>query len=86
VSDEAPTCADYCATYLANCQSTSAYKDEADCHAQCAGWYPGAAGQVSGDTIGCRAYHASVAPGDPAVHCPHAGPTGADVCVPAVGE
>jgi hypothetical protein len=82
VAAEAPLCANYCATYLKNCvDKLNAYKDEADCLAQCAGWYPGKDGDTTGDTVGCREYHAGVALGDPMTHCPHAGPGGAMVCV-----
>ena len=82
VADDPPLCADYCATYLKNCtDKLNAYKDEADCLAQCAVWYPGKDGDTVGDTIGCREYHANVAQGDPDTHCPHAGPGGAMVCV-----
>jgi hypothetical protein len=35
---------------------------------------------MGGNTLECRIYHAGVAAGDAAFHCPHAGPTGAEVC------
>ena len=41
---------------------------------------PAAVGDTSGNTIGCRLYHAGAAAADPVLHCPHAGPTGGDVC------
>ncbi len=82
VSPDAPTCADYCGVYFDNCKDNlNLYNDEADCLATCASWYPGTKGEVVGDTVGCREYHAGAAFGDPDVHCPHAGPGGADVCV-----
>jgi len=38
-------------------------------------------GDYTGDTIQCRLYHLELAAGDPAVHCPHASPGGAGVCI-----
>lgn len=35
---------------------------------------------MSGDTLGCRAYHAGAAKADGALHCPHAGPSGDGAC------
>jgi hypothetical protein len=38
-------------------------------------------GDTSGDTLGCRLYHAGAAggsAGNAMIHCPHAGPTGGD--------
>lgn len=82
VAGDAPTCETYCATYFTNCKDDlNSYVDMADCMGQCGAWYPGTAGMTMGDTIGCRDYHAGVAVGEPATHCPHAGPGGADVCV-----
>ena len=81
VAPDAPTCADYCATFSANCKDFPAYLDDADCNAQCALWYPGVQDATQGDSVGCRLYHAGVALGDAPTHCPHAGPGGADVCV-----
>lgn len=82
VDADAPKCATYCSTYLANCKDKlNAYKDEADCLAQCAPWYQGEPAETTRDTVGCREYHAGVAKGDPVTHCPHAGPGGAMVCV-----
>jgi hypothetical protein len=47
------------------------------------GWTLGSAGGAdSGDTLGCRQYHAGAAAGDPVLHCLHAGPVGAGVCGP----
>ena len=78
----APTCDGYCAQYFMNCvDDLNLYVDMADCLAQCAPWYPGHTGDTAGNSIGCRDYHAGVALGDPVLHCPHAGPGGADVCV-----
>lgn len=73
------TCADYCATIQDGCVDTNAqYADEASCLDECAAFDQGDAGAMSGNSLECRAYHASVAAGgtDPAVHCVHAGPLG----------
>ena len=80
-----PTCADYCATVTAACTGELAqYADEASCVTYCETWATLPAGEVadvSGNTIGCRMYHAGVAAtAEPEVHCPHAGPSGGDVC------
>ncbi|MCY1071929.1 hypothetical protein OV090_44705 [Nannocystis sp. RBIL2] len=78
----APSCDDYCTDYFANCTADlNMYNDEADCLDQCGHWYPGTSADVDGDTVGCRLYHAGVAATDDELHCPHAGPGGAGVCV-----
>jgi hypothetical protein len=82
-----PSCASYCSTILANCTGTNAQyitlgnKTMSDtCLAMCAKFPVGTAADRSGDTLGCRFYHAGAAAGDPVLHCPHAGPTGAGTC------
>jgi hypothetical protein len=81
-------CAGYCTQTMANCTDTNAqYDDEADCLAFCnaAGWPAGTPGEAGGNTLACRIYHGGdPASGDPAMHCPHAGPTGANVCGDAI--
>ncbi|MBK9753764.1 MAG: hypothetical protein IPO88_09710 [Nannocystis sp.] len=82
VSPDAPICQDYCDTYLKNCtDKLNLYIDAADCLTQCGEWYPGTYADTTGDTVGCRLYHAGVAMADANTHCPHAGPGGAMVCV-----
>lgn len=82
VDPAAPTCDAYCTKYFKNCtMDLNLYIDEADCMTQCADWYPGKENDAAGDSVGCRLYHAGAALADPATHCPHAGPGGADVCV-----
>lgn len=80
---DAPACADYCDAYFDNCtDDLNAYVDMDDCLAQCEPWYQGTAADSAGNTVGCRTYHAGApAAGDPELHCPHAGPGGAGVCV-----
>jgi len=43
-------------------------------------WYPGKENDAAGDSVGGRLYHAGAALADAPLHCPHAGPGGADVC------
>ena len=82
VAEEAPDCTLYCSRYFNNCTGElGVYVDEADCLAQCEPWYPGSSGDTQGDSIGCRAYYAGLAAGDPQTHCPSAGPGGGDQCV-----
>ena len=85
----APTCAAYCAKIQMNCApstdggSNAQYAAVSDCTNQCAtaaAWPAGMTGDTSGNTIGCRLYHAGAAAADPVLHCPHAGPTGGNVC------
>ena len=82
-----PTCGDYCAAVVAACTGDDAqYASEAECLAYCGDWAQlpiGAAADTSGNTVGCRTYHAGVAaagPDEAALHCPHAGPSGGDTC------
>ena len=80
-----PSCADYCTIITANCQGADAQYADADaCVAYCetqAALPVGASSDTAGNTVGCRMYHAGVAGmGEPGVHCPHAGPSGGDVC------
>ncbi len=73
------TCADYCATMTTACSgANSQYASEDGCLAECAAFEQGDAGAMSGNSLECRAYHASVAatPTDPQIHCVHAGPLG----------
>ena len=85
----APTCAAYCAKIQMNCPaggdagSNEQYPDTATCMSYCstaAAWPAGMIGDMTGNTIGCRLYHAGAAAADPVLHCPHAGPTGGNVC------
>jgi hypothetical protein len=76
------TCAYYCSTIQAACTgAVSQYATMQNCLDTCAKFgTPGALGDMSGDTLGCRIYHAEAAQMTPMVHCPHAGPTGGGVC------
>ncbi len=75
------TCDDYCTAILANCSGVEAqYGSMATCLASCAAFPQGAIGDMSGDTLECRDYHAAAAAADATTHCVHAGPGGAGVC------
>jgi plastocyanin len=82
-----PTCEEYCSTVTKNCTGDLAqYASKDACLTYCKtqGKLPaGKAGDTSGNTIGCRTYHATVAGKDAAsalTHCVHTGPSGGDVC------
>jgi len=80
-SGQTPNCTNYCATIMANCNGTYAqYTDAGQCNLTCNAFPVGTIGDVAGNTLGCRSYHASVAPTNVSYHCPHAGPTGGNVC------
>ena len=79
----APTCADYCTSVIANCgEMNEQYPTIApatatdSCMGVCAAWGIGKTGDVTGDTVGCREYHAGAAAADANTHCAHAGPLG----------
>jgi hypothetical protein len=71
-------CATYCTEILANCTGTNLqFADMAHCTAACGSFAMGMAADKSGNTLGCRIYHAGEpAKMDPVTHCPHAGPGG----------
>jgi Domain of unknown function (DUF4331) len=77
-------CSSYCDTMVAACKGSNAqYADKADCVSYCesAKWDPGVANAETGNSLACRVYHAGVAAMmQPDVHCPHAGPSGGEVC------
>lgn len=83
-------CTSYCSTVMANCtvaNSQAQYNDVNTCMATCATFAPGTLADTSGDTLGCRLYHAGApAASMPAVHCEHAGPLGGDQCIPTGGS
>ena len=79
-------CASYCKFMMAICGSSGQnqqYLDEATCTKMCANFPTGDAGDVSGNSLGCRVYHLGVAgssSGNADIHCPHAGPYGFGTC------
>lgn len=71
----------YCDTIQTSCKGfNQQYTSVAQCLAVCDLMDAGAPGSVGGDSVACRSYHATVAAGDPGLHCPHAGPSGDGVC------
>lgn len=89
VAGGGPTCADYCAKIETTCvdddggAAFAQYPSTAACLSYCAsaaGWPAGMTGATTGNTIACRLYHAGAAAADPMTHCPHAGPTGGNIC------
>ena len=75
------TCSAYCTTIMSACTTTNAQYSSMDtCMASCAHFPVGMAADQSGNTLGCRTYHANAAKTDANTHCVHAGPSGAGVC------
>jgi hypothetical protein len=70
----------YCDTIQAACTGANAqYPNANQCLATAVAFAPGAnASEMTGNTLGCRIYHAQNAmiTGDVVTHCPHAGPGG----------
>ena len=87
-SSAMPNCIDYCKVISANCNGGNGelsvtYIDMNQCMGWCSknyGWPAGASGAMAGNNIGCRSYHAGAAMANPALHCPHAGPSGGNTC------
>jgi hypothetical protein len=77
------SCADYCTSFLGACSAdaSNTYADQADCEAKCESFTCGTAEDTTGDTLGCRTYHAGAAAADPATHCPHANENPTDACI-----
>jgi len=90
-----PTCAAYCTAIMANCtggdgssgssgpdatKTHQQYTSKDNCMAACLAFPVGTINDESGNTLGCRLYHAGAAKADADTHCPHAGPSGDGVC------
>jgi len=81
-----PTCEDYCTTFMQNCNASNSanitfYPDHATCLTVCGAFPTGNSGDTSGNSVGCRLYHAGApALSDPHTHCPHASSSGGNVC------
>ncbi len=77
-------CASYCAGIEAACTGVNTqYLDDDTCKAMCAKLPVGTKGDTSGNTLGCRVYHAGLAQQGGAnadTHCGHAGPFGFGAC------
>lgn len=74
-------CEGFCTVVDGACTGANeAYASVAECMTACNGFTddePFDVSDVSGDTLACRLYHASVATSDPGTHCPHTQPTSA---------
>lgn len=81
---DATLCEEYCGTMMTNCSGANAqYESMEECISMCdsAGWREGQDGDSGGNSLHCRITHAgALAAADPVTHCPHAGPTGGDMC------
>jgi hypothetical protein len=78
-SQATPTCTDYCNNITANCNGTNVqYVNVTHCMALCAAFPVGADADTSGNTLGCRLYHAKAAATLGLEHCFHAGLSGVD--------
>ena len=76
-----PKCTDYCNIIQANCAgSNQQYTSPPSCVAVCAEIPKGMVGEGSGNTLGCRISHATLAASDPITHCTHGGPGGDGAC------
>jgi len=88
----AGTCGDYCMNYCDDmayyCTGNNAqYKSNQDCLTACYKYPRDYSGTVqdpvaAGNSFECRKYHVMFAAlaNLPAIHCPHAGPTGGNIC------
>ncbi len=83
-------CQAYCDAITTNCKGGEAagtnqqYGSMDNCMAVCSAFPVGSPSDQSGNTLGCRTYHAHLAGSDASnaavTHCPHAGPGGDVVC------
>jgi hypothetical protein len=87
MSMKTPDCVTYCNLIAMNCKGDEAtdgglgqYPNPSSCMNECKQMPVGSASDTTGDTLGCRTYHAGLAAGDPITHCPHAGSSGGGVC------
>jgi hypothetical protein len=66
-------CEEYCTVWFENCTGWSGdnYDNELDCLTQCALIPEGMDGDMSGDTVYCRIYHAGMGDDDNNDHCGH---------------
>lgn len=75
-----PLCREYCDTVMASCQGASqVYANRVQCLNLCIVMEPGSPGDDATNTVQCRLLNARLArdTGEPASHCPQAGPGGA---------
>jgi hypothetical protein len=87
------SCTNYCTIVMTNCTGAAMsvdggvgladYPSMTSCMNACAKFPVGTAADQSGNTLGCRQYHATLAAGSAAnamTHCPHASMSGGGVC------
>lgn len=74
-------CSAYCDLVMENCSGDfSQYGTPGTCMTSCAAFPPGSPGDMSGNSLACRHYHAGLAFMLNDVHCGHAGPGGDTAC------
>jgi hypothetical protein len=74
-------CPSYCTLIMTNCTGANAqYGSMTECTNACGILKAGALADKTGDTLGCRIYHAGLAASLPNPHCWHAGPYGFGAC------
>ncbi|HSK02838.1 MAG TPA: hypothetical protein VK932_16415 [Kofleriaceae bacterium] len=75
------SCASYCTQIASSCTGgNQQYGSTAECMATCGHFPLGALADTTGNTLGCRTYHAGAAMTGPDTHCRHAGPGGDGAC------
>ena len=74
----ADTCNTYCANFNSTCAVEMAFNDNTDCLLHCAAYPIGTTADTTGNTLGCRSYHLTLATDAAAAttHCPRASPYG----------
>jgi hypothetical protein len=85
-----PDCMTYCTAVMKNCTGATMsvdggvgladYSSKTACLNACAKMPLGNVGDQTGNTVGCRTYHANAAAGAPGLHCPHASMSGGGMC------
>ena len=77
-----PDCKTMCDEAMKNCtKDNQVWISSEVCLAACADFPLGKISDTTGDTVGCREYHAGTpASENPSYHCQHAGPGGAGFC------
>lgn len=74
-------CQAYCTAIASACTGAEKqYDSMANCMDTCSTFSVGAAGEMTGNTLGCRATHVDLAKTAPTTHCEHAGPAGGGAC------
>ncbi len=75
------SCENYCTQIASSCTGgNQQYGSMTECMATCGHFPLGALADTTGNTLGCRTYHAGAAMTGADVHCRHAGPGGDGAC------